>query len=146
MINGIIIISPEGEETKVEVLEGGTHKIPLMKYLEKKELTYEGYKDNTSYEISIYLAYLNYLVINIENNRYLYFLGNAITKEQDTWFMNNKRKLRKYKTHIANIEEKEIKFYDEEELNEDGIKGFTMLKDIMAEKIIIDNKCKENIL
>ncbi len=75
MNNGIIIISPDGTEIKNEISRGGNHKIPLIEFLENNALVYEGYQNQTAHFISLFLASINYLVINIENNRYLYYIG-----------------------------------------------------------------------
>lgn len=149
MVNGIIIISPEGEEFAEEVSGGGKHKAPLKRYLETNGLIYDGYRTETAYEMSIYLAYIHYLVINIENNRCLYYIGDAITTEQEKWYKKNRKRFRKYKTSIANMERDElkldIKYYDEEILNMDGIKGYNFLKEIIADKRIIEIEEKEKL-
>lgn len=140
MVNGVIIISPDGEITEKEVTDGGKHKIPLVDYLEKHNLIYEGYQDETAHFISIYLASINYIVIKIENYRHLYYIGEKITENQEKWYKTNKRNLKKYKASIANLTEGNIEYFEEEDLNKDGIKGYNKLKEIIEEKEIIKNK------
>ena len=140
MINGIIIISPDGTETKKEISRGGNHKIPLIEFLENNALVYEGYQNQLAHFISLFLASISYLVINVENNRYLYYLGENLTKSQNKWFLSNKKFLKKHKTCIANLNNGEIEYFEETDLNFDGIKGFNKLKKIIEDKFIIEDK------
>ena len=70
----------------------------------------------------------------------MYYLGENLTKSQNKWFLSNKKFLKKHKTCIANLNNGEIEYFEETDLNYDGIKGFNKLKEIIEDKFIIEDK------
>lgn len=135
MVNGVIVVSPEADVFSCGISSGGNHVDALKKYLEENQLTYNGYEDDYSYTMSLYLANINHLVISVENSRYCYYLGDGITTLQEKWYKNNRRSLKRFSCAIVNINEGEVEFYDD--YNMDSRECFFKLDEIISEKKIV---------
>lgn len=127
---GIIVISGDGKITEKKIKDDTSHHVDLLReYLEEKKLSYSSYLEDSGYKISCFLASILEISIHVENNTYIYFLGNEITDMQYNYFMKNKKSLKRHNTIFCNMEDNIISFYDEY-----TYPGFNIF-DIMMEKI-----------
>lgn len=89
------------------------------------------------YTLACYLAKLNYLVDTIENKKHYVYLGEKIYETQYQWFRSNKKELRNT-NGVIDVLDNGINHYDFYTLDE-GIKPFSVLKDLIEERRVSDN-------
>lgn len=145
MDNGIIVIDSDGNVVEKELGKFDHHVDLLREYLEEKQLTYSTYKTDTSYQISYYLASILEISAHIENDTYIYFLGNKITDKQYEYFKINRRILKKHNTIFGNMEDDSgvFEFYDEFSYPDCNIFDLMMEKIWEKEIISTENFSKE---
>lgn len=74
------------------------------------------------------------MVINVENQRYCYYLGEEITTQQKVWYKENKRILRRYKAVAVSIQDGGVEHYDEYSIEE---RSFRIVNEIIMNKPVI---------
>lgn len=139
MVNGLIIVSPNPNEEifRVDNLSPGEHGSKILEYLYSHNLNFDGCEQEMRYTLACYLAKLNYLVDTIENKKHYVYLGEKIYETQYQWFRSNKKELRNT-NGVIDVLDNGINHYDFYTLDE-GIKPFSVLKDLIEERRVSDN-------
>lgn len=134
MVNGVVIIPPEGEIFSKEGLVPGGHGAVIAEYIVDKSLEKGEFVTNRNgYTLSLYLASLNYFVDTVENRKSIFYLGDKIFEEQYQWFQKEKKRLRTTTLGVVEVTKENICHYDSYTL-EEGVTPFSMLRDLILEK------------
>lgn len=117
------------------------HAIGLREFIKEKNLEYEGYEEDATYNLALYLVSLGYLVFLGESlEKSMIFIPQKIVEKQYTLYLNNKKILKRIDLAILDYNESFINEFDE--VNLCGEKPFNKLRDIIEDKEIIKNKQK----
>lgn len=117
------------------------HAIGLREFIKEKNLEYEGYEEDATYNLALYLVSLGYLVFLGESlEKSMIFIPQKLAEKQYTWYLNNKKILKRIDLAILDYNESFINEFDE--VNLCGEKPFNKLRDIIEDKEIIENKQK----
>lgn len=139
MVNGVVIISPEGEVFSKEGLAPGGHGSVIAEYIKDKSLVQKEFIANhNGYTLSLYLSSLDYFVGTVENKKSIFYLGDKIFEGQYQWFQKEKKRLRTTTLGVVEVTNENIFHYDSYTL-EQGVTPFSMLKQLIAEKY----ECRE---
>lgn len=110
MSDGIIIVSPTGEEY-VKEDKNLDHKRALCNYLENENLTFSKYKSSSRDVLSLYLVGLNYLVIHKDCDSGFLYIGEELSREQVKWYLDNKIIFRDTPVSFKSLDLSSVSYY-----------------------------------
>lgn len=93
VVNGVIIVSPAGEEFCCEDLGAEWHVDILKKYIAEHHMDTQGISQDC-YSLACFLALYDHLVATVEGGSYGFYLGDNIFTGQFDWYIKNKKKIR----------------------------------------------------
>ena len=110
IIRRAIVIPPNpDEEVLNEILgfdeygEEERHSGPLGKFMKKHDIEIDGYKHPPAHVMAKYLAYLGYLVFNIDEINTIY-MPEVIAECQRSWCLDNEIIIRQERVAILSLE------------------------------------------
>lgn len=93
MINReLIVVPPDGEKSdKYHRSKVSTnHQDNLIRYIMENNINIDIYDDPFIYTLGLEMAYLNYIVIGIDDKEFYVYLPTDITRAQAKWFNDHK--------------------------------------------------------
>lgn len=132
MVNGIILIPPDGEIYQKEGLLPGEHGKAILEYMRKNDITFSGCDEVVGYQLACYLASLNYVLDTVENKKHCFYVGDEIFLNQYQWFKENKKSIRTSILGVVSVCKEKIEHYDFYTMEEGN--PFSALREIMNER------------
>lgn len=132
MVNGIILIPPEGDIYQKEGLLPGEHGQAILEYMQKNDITFLGSDEAIGYQLACYLASLNYVLDTVENKKHCFYVGDQIFSNQYQWFKEHKKDIRTSVLGVVSVDKEKIEHYDAYTM--EGGNPFLVLREIMNER------------
>lgn len=141
MSNGVIIISPDGNVSKLKD-KSLDHISSLQKFIKENDLCFPSYEKSNRDILSLYLSGLSYMVILVDYYVDNMYLGESISLSQKNWYLSNINKFKKYSLNVKSIDDSVVSSY------ELGFEKQSFLMSIINRKKLLDeeNKVKKVVL
>lgn len=107
MINReLIVVPPEGEKSDKYHRSNvsASHQDNLIRYIMENNINIDIYDDPFIYTLGLEMAYLNYIVIGIDDKEFYIYLPADITRTQAEWFYECKLDISQFDVFIISVD------------------------------------------